>query len=302
LFVIFFAATGHAALVDWTIDISINDDKTTSWLVRLLYNEPVEKSDYFVLTDITRYEVYADGVPISCTLTRGPGTLITCNDIAARNITYSFSTSQLAVDVLQSYRLFTYKLPVTHATEHYKVTVKLPLGSALADEASLKGTLLKPFEPESGKQGSDGRRIFVEWDLDKPTLGETLDVAIVFEQFSEPLQLTLFVVIVIAVAAALLVLVKFMYKRPQDILPILTENERKIIQILIREKGQVDQRVLVKETDFSKAKVSRLVKDLSNRGLIEKVSKGRKNLIMLKKPVKAEKIAKPEGIEKSEKK
>jgi len=58
------------------------------------------------------------------------------------------------------------------------------------------------------------------------------------------------------------------------------------MEILLREKGEVDQRTIVRETDFSKPKVSRVINDLIERGLVDKISKGRKNLIKLKKEVK----------------
>ena len=72
----------------------------------------------------------------------------------------------------------------------------------------------------------------------------------------------------------------------KNILPVLTEGERKIMEILLREKGTIDQRTIVKETDFSKAKVTRVINDLEKRGLVDKISRGRKNLIKLKKEVK----------------
>ena len=52
---------------------------------------------------------------------------------------------------------------------------------------------------------------------------------------------------------------------------------------LLREKKDVDQRMIVKEADFSKAKVSRIIQELIKRDLIEKIPKGRNNLIRLKK-------------------
>jgi uncharacterized membrane protein len=58
---------------------------------------------------------------------------------------------------------------------------------------------------------------------------------------------------------------------------------------VLREKGTVDQRQIVRETDFSKAKVSRIISNLVERGVLEKEVKGRKNLIRLKKTIKVEK-------------
>ena len=62
----------------------------------------------------------------------------------------------------------------------------------------------------------------------------------------------------------------------------MTQNERKVIEILLNEKKDIDQRRIVKETDFSKTKVSRIIQGLVEKDLIEKIPKGRNNLIRLK--------------------
>ncbi|MCX6815576.1 MAG: MarR family transcriptional regulator [Candidatus Aenigmarchaeota archaeon] len=294
----------HASISDWSVDVAINDDGTTTWTANMVYNETVSRSDYFVLTDITNYEVSADGLPIACNIQKGPGSLITCENITAQSMTYIFRTNQQVIDVLQNYRLFTYRFPITQTTGHYSITIRLPLGSALVDASVLKGTLLKPFDPEFGIQGSDGRYIYVTWNLDKPKLGENILISVVFEQISEAntAQLMIFVIILVAIIVVLFLVIRMLRRQEKNILPILTANERKIMEILIREKGEADQRVLVKETDYSKAKVSRLIKELSERGLIEKVSKGRKNLIKLKKSINPGKLLKQQSKEKNEEK
>ena len=66
---------------------------------------------------------------------------------------------------------------------------------------------------------------------------------------------------------------------------------------MVLQAKQIDQRDVVRETDFSKAKVSRIIKDLEERGLVSKISKGRKNIIKLsmKKPLKIKKESKEES-------
>jgi len=99
---------------------------------------------------------------------------------------------------------------------------------------------------------------------------------------------TTFTIILVLIIISFILALMFVFRkqRVKDLLPVLTNGERKAMEILLREKGEVDQRVIVKETDFSKAKVSRIINDLIDRGLIEKISRGRKNLIKLKKEIK----------------
>jgi len=64
---------------------------------------------------------------------------------------------------------------------------------------------------------------------------------------------------------------------------LLNKDEKRMVDIIARQGGDARQRVLVKESDFSKAKVSRLVKNLKERGVVdtEPIS-GRENKVILK--------------------
>ena len=64
---------------------------------------------------------------------------------------------------------------------------------------------------------------------------------------------------------------------------ILKNDERKVIDIIKERGGMCKQRVIVRETDFSKAKVSRLVKDLEERGLLRTEKAGRSKKVYIKK-------------------
>jgi uncharacterized membrane protein len=296
---VLFVPVGHAALTSWDIEVLLEEDKTSGWTVTMAYNETVAKSDYFFLGTINTYNVTADGRPVKCSFAWDIGSSIVCDNLNAKTIIYRFETIQV-VQTLQNMRVFKYRFSVLQPTESFRVTVKLPVGSPLADPNQLRNTELKPFEPDFGQQASDGRRIFVSWTLNKPIIGKTIDVAVVYEQL-EQVQINIFIGIIVALVVAFLAVLYFLFKRRlvKDLLPVLTDAERKVVEIILREKGSVDQRQIVKETDFSKAKVSRVISNLVHRGIIEKEIKGRKNIIRLKKAIKPEKIAKS-GIAKKE--
>ena len=281
------AATTHAALNELDSQISINDDGSTDWVVSLTYNASVEKSDYFVFSKISNVEVFADGVQADCDVTIDIGTSIVCKNIGATNVVYKFHAKEL-VGNAQRLKIFRYPFSITSNVDKMHVSVIFPLGAALVDESELAGTGLRPFDPAFGRQGSDGRRIFVNWTFDRPTLGQTIYVSSIYEIVSGIDNFTLFAIIMAFVVLSFIVAITLIFKKHsvKDILPVLTDGERKVMEIVLREKGEVDQRIIVKETDFSKAKVSRVINDLMQRGLIDKVSKGRKNLIKLKKTVK----------------
>jgi uncharacterized membrane protein len=67
------------------------------------------------------------------------------------------------------------------------------------------------------------------------------------------------------------------------VLPLLNKDEKKIVDIIAKHGSEVRQREIVRETDFSKAKVSRLIKNLKERGVVDiEAISGRENKIILK--------------------
>jgi DNA-binding MarR family transcriptional regulator len=282
----------YAATINETaIDITMTNDQTTYWEVTITYDENVTRSDYFVLSTVRDIEVFSGDEPLICDKSQeGLGTLISCNNINTRKVTYLFSSRDF-VSSLQDFKTFSYRFPVSQPTDKMSLILRLPLGTGIAEKNDLEGTGLNPFEPVSGIRGSDGRRITLTWDFKDPRLGDAVDVSVIFEQVSfqpEVESILIIVLIVFVIAVTIIFMHYFRKNRVRDILPVLNESERNIVKILLREKKEVDQRKIVKELDYSKSKISRAVRDLEKRGLIEKKQKGRTNLIKLAKGIKKE--------------
>ena len=292
--VLLFLLPVQAKLNNWNMDVTIDTDKSTEWVANFEYSDVVDRSDFFVLAKITGVEVKADGQFIDClTTAEDIGTSIVCHDISTRNITYRFRALGLISD-LQGLNKFEYRFSVLQLVDNLTITVKLPTGTGLVERSRLEDTGFNPFEPVWGKPDSDGRSIFIIWHQNSPLLGSGIYVSIIYENVFEnqllPLGMIGFITLVFFSALIL------MRRKPmKDILLILTDSERKVMEILLREKKPVDQRTIVRETDFSKPKVSRIISDLETRGLIIRSRKGRTNVITI-----AEKVRAPEKKEKQE--
>lgn len=68
-------------------------------------------------------------------------------------------------------------------------------------------------------------------------------------------------------------------KRKAEELP---EDLKRVIEIIRKEGGRITQKELRKKLGYSEAKVSLMIADLERRGIVEKVKKGRGNIIFLK--------------------
>ncbi len=292
LFLAFIILPSYSNIKEQNINISLNEDQTADWVVRVDYKNNITKSTYYILSSISDLKVFSNlnsnsksnETPINCFLTkRQIGVEIICNDIDTNSITYKFRT--FSVQNLQNFFTLRYRFYVTENIDSLIIKIRLPLGTALLEPSKLSETGLKPFEPDFGKQGSDGRHIFVQWQME-PKLGDDYDIHLIYEKLTVQDTLnTLLVPIASVFSIFVVIIIFYIYIRRKstvkNILPILTDNERKVMQIVLQKK-QADQRTIVKETDFSKAKTSRIITNLIDRGIIEKTPKGRTNIIKLK--------------------
>ncbi len=62
----------------------------------------------------------------------------------------------------------------------------------------------------------------------------------------------------------------------------LSDDEKRVVEILIKHNGIAFQKDIVKESGFSKAKVSRILDRLEYRGIIERKRSGNVNVVYLK--------------------
>lgn len=100
-----------------------------------------------------------------------------------------------------------------------------------------------------------------------------------------PMPLLTYGVAAVAMIVGALIILLFQWrishKQMYDVLKILPADERKIVEVLLKER-KIEQMYLVAESGLSKVKVSRLLAKLEQRGVIEKKPLGNTNLIKLK--------------------
>ena len=62
----------------------------------------------------------------------------------------------------------------------------------------------------------------------------------------------------------------------------LGEDEKKIMNLLLENKGSIFQSKLVEKTEFSKVKITRVLDSLEGQGFIERKRRGMTNIVILK--------------------
>ncbi len=199
----------------------------------------------------------------------------------------------------------TYDVPL--AAKNAFVSVRLPPGIFLDNSTG------EPYFPLDGNILTDGRSITVYWDYANLTTDQTIPVRVRFILPSSGEQPTDYLIPILALLAILAVALASYFthqvtkrRARSAVAAVLNPDEHKLIGLLKAKGGRALQKMLVRETDFSKAKVSRLVNSLRSRGIIavEAVS-GRENRIVLTlgegpKPVEKKAEEKKEDAERSE--
>ncbi|MFP4045653.1 MAG: helix-turn-helix transcriptional regulator [Candidatus Aenigmatarchaeota archaeon] len=219
----------------------------------------------------------------SCTIEeRDYGSLIDCDlpENERGRLTFEFRTNSLTKR-REAHYSFEDNLKVPMDTNRLVYTSNLDSGLVLIPENETSP--FSSYSPRNGEKGSDGRRIYVYWTREDVTEGEGISPSVSFEEAGEeePDTSNLYV---IGLGSLLIVLLLFLALRTssgdEDKLPqALKEDERKILEIIKASGNEIKQKRIVSQVDFSKAKVSRLIRDLKERGLIEVKKVGRTNRI-----------------------
>jgi len=159
----------------------------------------------------------------------------------------------------------------------------------LPETATLKANVSnESFTPRYGKVLSDGRHIMVYWERENVKKGDDLEFSIMYKMPMGAGSLyDVAIVMILAMVLITIIAVGYVKRVHREssvkvVMPLLKEDEKKIIDILTERKGKAIQRVLVRESDFSKAKVSRLVASLKERGIVDVEHLGRTNRVTLK--------------------
>jgi len=264
------------------IEISLKEDGSANWRVEMVYAAPVTSADYLVLADAKDLSIKVGDKSVDCSISeREVGTAFVCPNINGSIIVYSFMTPDI-VNRIGSFQNFDYSFRIDEQIDLFALKISLPLGSILADPARLEGTGLSPFRPSFGREGSNGRQILVSWDVSKPRIGDVIDASVIYEQLSRTVMPP-FVWVAIALAVAAVGFsgwVIYSRSRPERLLPALGERERPVMELIIKQRT-LDQRDIVRATGWPKAKVSRAIRVLTDRGLVEALPKGRTKEVRL---------------------
>ncbi len=130
---------------------------------------------------------------------------------------------------------------------------------------------------------------FLDIEEEEELLNDTeLDIGTDIEELEEKnnaWMITLLIILIVIIAA--LVYFKFnekpQHKKTKEVKVEETDLANKILDIIRKEGGRTTQKELRKLLPYSEAKISLIITELESKGKVEKIKKGRSNVIILKK-------------------
>jgi uncharacterized membrane protein len=268
------------------IESRLEKNLTVKNTVTLAFNHSISNFDYPFKNNIYNLEIeskydFADCTPVD--------NVISCKFVSKgeenrTQITFEFETRD-NIKIVEGEYKFEVNYPIDNFVHRIFNMVYLPETATLSTSIPNES-----FSPRYGKTGSDGRHIVIYWEREDIKPGDDLYFSVSYKiPVSEmPMGSIYGVAITVVIAVIIIVALGIFYMKSirkesiEVVMPLLKRDEKKIIDIL-RERGRTtNQRVLVRETDFSKAKVSRLVASLKERGIIDVEHIGRTNKVTLR--------------------
>lgn len=279
------AATG---LEYYGIEDIIQDDMSIKNTITLKFTSPIAHLEYQLGMKVENLSVSNNFDSATCHLEGGKKSVVICDFVGMteemNQLKLSFITRDGISKAEGKYK-FNVNYGVSLPIDRLFVIVKLPENSILAEEP-----VNESFFPSSGKTLSDGKRIGVYWESTNLTTGSDLRYSVVYSPpalISSSLIIALTVMVLAVMGGIGFYVRKGSGSAPAPIVTpavsVLNQDEKKVVDILKSNEGDAGQKHIVREGDFSKAKVSRLVKSLKERGVVdvEPIS-GRENRIILK--------------------
>ena len=296
-----FSGMGFASqIADHTVLVDIDGENTAHFDVGVTFVElTTERINYLVFAHIDNARGSDVLGELECVVEKQTyGAQISCapNSKMRENYTVEMSFDSYGlVRKSGDAELFSYSYGVKDPTANFALTILLPEGASL-----LSAEDFDPFFPEGAVIGTEmGRRVSLEWDVLKPELGRTYTFDSYFEFVGklpdavEPIDDTgdgqddglLFAAGVVIVVVMLL----YYFRRRSGrrgagvkrVFSVLKGDERRVIDVILMKGDKCKQRDIVRATDYSKAKVSRIMTELEARGILSRERIGRTNRVVL---------------------
>lgn len=192
------------------------------------------------------------------------------------NIKLEFDIKGLIEQVDDKY-IFSFRYEPEQILDNFNLNVKLPKGFVLAEIESA-------VSPRASNIETNGREINVEWEL-KNIVSEQAFI-IVYERGITSSNNWITWIVVITALLIIMIVIWFYRKEKKEVIDNTLSHDEKKIKEMIEANAEVTQKQIVKDTGHSKAKISKLIRRLEEKGIVEKTPYMATNKLKIKNKIK----------------
>lgn len=243
------------------------------------------KFTYFTSYNIENFHANLDGEELECDVEKTVvESKVSCEVPRNQNldIEMNYTASGLITERENNKKIFEYTQNFIRPTRNYTLTAILPEGAVLLDNENISNSIV----PSDGEVGSNGRRITVEWSR-QPEIGQSMAFRTIYEDLSPRFQYTELGLIAVLIALisiiGYLAYLRISRENVEKMYDELSDDQVEAIEELRANSGSMLQKDLVESLDYSKAKVSGIVSELVDKGIVAKEKQGRSNKLVISK-------------------
>ncbi len=260
-------------------------NETVSFTMQNIGESPIALVEYSITSKPLSLGIYDSKGPLNYTIENGNTVVIRLREPlkngTSESIKINFELSGFVADFKEDKILSFSYIPEANITA-FSLIVKLPPRSTLASEIKKSGESLSAVYPSPTMIYTNGKRIILEWQREQLKSGESFRVFVMYSNLSKRNYSPLWVLFGLLIGTVLTYFV-IRGKNKNIARMVLLGDEEKIYELLLASDGEILQEEIVKTTGFSKAKVSKLVRNLESKKIIKKEPYRRTNKLMLKK-------------------
>ena len=253
--------------------------------VDIVFNAPIISNFEFELPeDYQALSVYIDGNPLPVDL---EDNILKLQLYRNSKISFNYVTQEF-IDKTN----FLMNMKLDFDADNLEIKLILPEGASLKKPIKEGDITSGSIFPKPARATTDGRSLIFYWEEENMKQGDEISIFTQIELKQAPLGLILLLVAVILIVTGALIYThkkkpktkeKIIVKKEDHVEKHLKPDEEQIINVLKRKQGSCEQGTIRVVTGFSKAHLSRLLKELEDRKVIYKEKRGKKNLVFLKK-------------------
>lgn len=272
------------ALNSYSIEADVDRQGDTSVKLVMVFTEPIDTFEMTFPFSIRDFNASSTAGKVVCVNQVGTGSIISCK-IAQLEGRKTFEITFQSRDMVKSVstkNVFVGDFSIRIPAKDVFVAVRLPEGMVLQQDV-----IGGPTIPSVRSVNTDGRRITVVWRLTDVEALNPLSFQVAYEasidasQFiTNPLSLRWIALAGILVVGGLGFLYFRRRKKTQEVIfSVLDDYEKRVIDSIEKAGGTINQKKVVIDTNLSKAKVSRVIQKLAERGLLDVERRGRTNIV-----------------------